>query len=149
MSAKGELIKVQRSKIAENIPVSWVKRVISATLAAEKSKKCFVSVLVTNNKEIRALNKKFLKHDFATDVISFEPGSEYLVGKEADYLGDVVVSVDMAQFVARDLGIPWRKELARYLVHGTLHLLGYDDHGSEDREKMFRKQEDIVEKLFR
>ncbi len=146
--SKTAAIKIQRNKIAEGIPEAWVRRVISGTLAAEKSKKCFVSVLVTNNKEIRALNKKFLKHDYATDVISFEPGSEYLVGKEADYLGDVVVSVDMAQFVAKDLGIPWRTELARYLVHGTLHLLGYDDHAAADREKMFRRQEDILEKIL-
>ncbi len=141
-------IKVQRNKIAEGIPEAWVRRVVSTTLASEKSSKRFVSVLVTNNKEIRALNKKFLNHDYATDVISFEPGSGHPVAKEADYLGDVVVSVDMAQFVAKDLGIPWKKELARYLVHGTLHLLGYDDHAAADREKMFRRQEDLVEKIF-
>ena len=106
-------------------------------------------MLLTNNKEIRAINQKFLKHDYATDVISFEAGSGYLAGKEADYLGDVVVSVDMAQSVAGDLGVPWREELARYLVHGTLHLLGYDDHAPKDREKMSDRQEEIVGKIFR
>ena len=148
MSQKKETIHVQRNKIAENIPVPWVRRVIAATLSAEKSEKRFVSVLLTNNKEIRALNKKFLKHDYATDVISFEPGSGFIVEKEADYLGDVVVSVDMAQFTAKDLDIPWREELARYLVHGTLHLLGYDDHQPLARDKMAARQEIILKKIF-
>ncbi len=143
------LISVKRDKIAEGVAVEWVRKVIMTTLTAEKSQKLFVSVLLTNNREIRALNKKFLKHDCSTDVISFEPGSGYIVGREADYLGDVVVSVDMAQAVARDLGIAWKQELARYLVHGMLHLLGYDDQGSLDREKMFRRQEDLVEKILK
>ena len=142
-------IRVKRDKIAENIPVAWVRRVIAMTLATEKSRKRFVSVLLTDDKEIRAINKKFLKHDFATDVISFEAGPGCLAGKEADYLGDVVVSVAMARSTARDLGIPWRQELARYLVHGTLHLLGYDDQDVLRRKKMLRRQEDLVEKIFK
>lgn len=149
MSQKKESIQIQRRKIAEGVPAAWVRRVIHTTITAEKSKKRFVSVLLTNNKEIRTINQKFLKHDYATDVISFEAGSGYLAGKEADYLGDVVVSVDMAQSVAQDLGVPWREELARYLVHGTLHLLGYDDHAPKDREKMSDRQEEIVGKIFR
>lgn len=141
------LISIKRDKIAEGVPVPWIRSIVAGVLAAEKSKKLFVSVLLTNNKEIRAINKKFLKHDYATDVISFEPGSGYMAGPETDYLGDVVASVDMAQSVARDLGIPWREELARYLVHGTLHLLGYDDHAALDRDKMMRRQEELVTKL--
>lgn len=125
-----------------------MRKVITTTLTSEKSKKRFVSVLLTNDKEIRAINKKFLKHDYATDVISFEAGSGYLAGKEADYLGDVVVSVDTAQSMARELEIPWKQELARYLVHGTLHLLGYDDRATVDRDKMSARQEKIVEKIF-
>ncbi len=148
MSSKTADIKVQRKQIAHDVPEAWVRRVITTTLAAEKSKKRFVSVLLTNDKEIRAINKKFLKHDYATDVISFEAGSGYLVGKEADYLGDVVVSVDTAQSMARELEIPWKQELARYLVHGTLHLLGYDDRATADRDKMSARQEKIVEKIF-
>ena len=148
MSSKTADIKVQRKQIAQGVPEAWVRKVITTTLTSEKSKKRFVSVLLTNDKEIRAINKKFLKHDYATDVISFEAGSGYLAGKEADYLGDVVVSVDTAQSMARELEIPWKQELARYLVHGTLHLLGYDDRATVDRDKMSARQEKIVEKIF-
>jgi len=149
MSTKTAPIKVLRKQIAEGVSETWVRKVIETTLQTEKSKKRFVSVLLTNDKEIREINKKFLNHDYATDVISFEAGTGYLAGKEADYLGDVVVSVDTAQSVARELEIPWREELARYLVHGTLHLLGYDDHATADRQKMAARQEVIVEKLFK
>ena len=148
MTLKKAVIKIKKMPIAKEVSDVWIRKVICKTIEMEKSQKRFVSVLLTNNTEIRQINKKFLKHDYATDVISFEAGTGYLAGKEADYLGDVVVSVDMAQSMAKDLEIPWRDELARYLVHGTLHLLGYDDQSSPDRAKMSARQEKILEKII-
>ena len=61
--------------------------------------------------------------------------------------GDLVVSVDTARRVSKDLNIPFREELARYLVHGTLHLLGYDDKNKKDFERMLKRQEEILNSL--
>lgn len=117
-----------------------MREVIAAVLKKEKSAAQSVSVLVTGDREIRRLNKKFLDHDWATDVISFGLDEEGM-------LGDVVVSVDTALRFAEELGISFKEELSRYLIHGTLHLLGYDDKKPAARKKMFKRQEAILKNL--
>ena len=99
-----------------------------------------LSVLMTDDRRIRKINKQFLNHDYATDVIAFPMGAG---------CGDIVVSVDTAKRFAKELGIPFHEELARYLVHGTLHLLGYDDKKEKDRVKMHARQEKILYTLGR
>jgi probable rRNA maturation factor len=116
------------------VTAAWVKRVVGGVLAAEKAT-FDMSVLFTDDKRIRAINKKFLKHDYATDVISFETG-------------DLAISVDTARRFAKELGIPAKEELGRYLVHGTLHLLGYDDKKPAARRKMHERQEELLRKLI-
>ena len=113
---------------------AWVRGIVERVLRAEKSH-LDLSILITNDREIRKINKHFLKHDYATDVISFDTG-------------DLVVSVDTARRLAGELGVPFKEELARYLVHGTLHLLGYDDKKKKDFKKMHRRQEAILKKVL-
>ena len=62
--------------------------------------------------------------------------------------GDIVVSAEFAKRYAREHNIPYKQELARYLVHGTLHLLGYDDRKKKDHERMHRRQEALLKKLL-
>ena len=113
---------------------SWIRKVVAQTLRTKKSKFKSVGVLITNNREIRRLNKRFLNHDAATDVIAFDLGST----------ADIVVSAQMAQSVSRELKISFHEELARYLVHGTLHLLGYRDKSPEDKRRMHKRQEALL-----
>jgi probable rRNA maturation factor len=127
------LIEVRFEKPA-GVTAAWVKKVVAATLKAEKTASS-MSVLLTDDRRIRGINKRFLKHDYATDVISFETG-------------DLAVSVDTARRFAKELGIPYRQELARYLVHGTLHLLGYDDKKERDRKRMHKRQEALLKKIL-
>ena len=127
------MIEVRFEKKA-GVSAAWVRGIVGGTLAAEKAKKD-MSVLITGDRQIRAINKRYLSHDFATDVVSFDTG-------------DLVVSVDFARAYARKIGITVREELARYLVHGTLHLLGYDDHEKKDHERMHARQEAILRKLL-
>ncbi len=119
---------------------TWVQRIISQTLRIERRIGFKVGVLLTDNRGIQKINREFLKHDAATDVISFGLGPESL--------GDIVVSVQMAKAMAKKLGISFREELARYLVHGTLHLLGYRDKVFRDKTKMWKKQEFILRGLL-
>ena len=127
------MIEVRFEKKA-GVSAAWVRKVVAGTLKAERKKK-EMGVLVTDDRRIRALNKRFLDHDYATDVVSFDTG-------------DLVVSADFAKRYAREHGIPFREELARYLVHGTLHLLGYDDKKKKDRACMHARQEVILRKLL-
>ena len=119
-----------------------VRRAVANTLTAEKVKRKSVSVLLTGNRESRRINRRYLKHDDATDVISFGSG-------EKNYLGDIVVSAELAGSFSRKLRIPYRQELSRYVVHGTLHLLGYEDRSKKGKIRMMRRQELILKKIFR
>lgn len=130
------------------ISAEWTRKVVRIALFREKAARQSVSVFLTNNRRIRRINKASLKHDYATDVISFGCEGRKLVGRESDYLGDLVVSVEMARDTARELGIAFREELARYLVHGTLHLLGYDDKSSKLKAAMHKRQEAALESYF-
>ena len=141
-------IEVRLGPGARGSSAAWIKKVIAGVLRAEKAKRRSVSVLLTNDRQIRKLNRDFLRHDYATDVISFWAKPETLSPGEADYLGDLVVSVQTAKTVSKKLKLPFREELARYLVHGTLHLLGYEDGTKKDKMKMERRQETLVGRLL-
>jgi len=104
-----------------------------------------LSILFVTDRRIRQINKKFLNHDFATDVIAF-PYSLKGLGGEADPFGDIYVSLDTAAREARKGGYSALQELALYCLHGMLHLAGYDDHGPKNREKMFAAQKSIFKR---
>ena len=96
-----------------------------------------IDVLITGARRMQRIHKRFLKQDHATDVIAFR----------SDPVSDIVVSSDFAKRYSRQHGIPYKEELARYLVHGTLHLLGYDDRKKKDFERMHSRQERILSTL--
>lgn len=87
-----------------------------------------VHVLVTGDEKLRELNRDFLGNDRATDVLSFPDGDVLPSGRRL--LGQVVISLDAAKRQAADEGHSLLRELTELLLHGTLHLLGYD-HASD------------------
>ena len=134
------MIEVRFHPRVRGLSAAFVRRAVSRTLAAERAPKKAVSVFVTTDADIRRLNKKFLKHDYATDVISF--GLD-----DGRVLGDIVVSADFARRWAKKLGLAFREELSRYLVHGTLHLLGWQDDTPRRRARMHERQESILRRF--
>lgn len=110
------------------IPAGRVRR-LSVQLLGRKN----LSIAFVTNAAIRKINRRFLHHDFATDVISFPLHS--------DLLGELVISAEYAAREAAKRGIPVEEELLRYVAHGILHLLGYDDHRPSDRARMWARQE--------
>lgn len=110
------------------IPALRVRRLAAQILGRRN-----VSIAFVTNAAIRKINRRFLKHDFATDVISFPLGT--------DLLGELVISAEYAKAEAARRNIPVGEELLRYVAHGLLHLLGYDDHRPADRERMWARQE--------
>lgn len=133
-------IDVRFDRAVSGFNSARVRKVVAVALKKEKAGMGRIGVRITDDRTIRRINKKFLKHDWATDVISFgfdEPGIR----------GDVVVSAETARRLAKELKIPFAEELSRYLIHGTLHLLGYDDKRPVLRKAMFRRQEAILKGL--
>lgn len=88
----------------------------------------YIGISLVGNKEIRALNKKYLGRDCATDVLSFNYLDE---GKEGDFLGDIVVSTEKAKEQAPEYGNTYEQEVADLIAHGVLHLLGVH-HKNDD-----------------
>lgn len=105
-----------------------------------------LSVLFVTPEHMRRLNAHFAGDDYATDVLSF-PMTDGEDDDEDDgplLLGDVVVCPAVAERNAQKAGQTLTSELDVLVVHGTLHLLGYDHQGSQDRAEMERRQRDIL-----
>ena len=117
------------------IPAAKVRR-----LAAQILGKKNLSVAFVTNAAIRKINRKFLRHDFATDVISFP--------LDSDLVGELVISAEYAVAEAAKRKIPVEEELLRYVAHGILHLLGYDDHRPADRKRMWARQERELRRML-
>ena len=105
-----------------------------------------ISIAFVGARAISRLNQKYLRHRGATDVISFGFAGG---GKRGAVIGDIYICPDVARANARSQGVPVTEELQRLVVHGTLHVLGYDHPESVERVKsrMWRQQERIVARL--
>lgn len=114
-----------------------------------------VSVLLTDNAEIRSLNKKYRNVDTDTDVLSFPLFEEnansdeplFFNETEEIILGDIIISAEKALEQSEDFGHSFLRELSYLLVHGVLHLLGYDHQTEEDKKNMRNMEEKILMKL--
>jgi len=104
-----------------------------------------ISVVFCDNKFISKLNRKFFKKSRATDVISFPLRDDEI----SKYLGEIVISVEQAKRMCDFYGKKWREELTLYLIHGILHLVGYNDIKKKERTIMERKQEEILSELLK
>lgn len=104
-----------------------------------------VDILFTDDSAIKELNRKHLARDHPTDVIAF-PLESSTPGAGDATVGDVVVSVETAHRQASARGIPVADELALYVVHGLLHLAGYQDSTRHDRKKMYAKEREVLER---
>lgn len=98
-----------------------------------------VSILITNNDEIQNLNAEYREKDQPTDVLSFPMDEECL--------GDIAISMDKVLEQAQEYGHSIERELAFLVVHGMLHLLGYDHIEEEDRVLMRSREEVILNDL--
>jgi probable rRNA maturation factor len=95
-----------------------------------------LSILLVSDREMRTLNRRWRGRDRATDVLSFPQDD----GRGA-ILGDVVISVDTARRQAAEQGTPLRRETGRLLIHGLLHLLGYDHERSAGEALRMQRRE--------
>jgi probable rRNA maturation factor len=118
-----------------------------ATFAAEGIASAELSVVLTDDAEIHRLNRDWLQHDYPTDVISFALSDGAAPLGERRIEGELIISVDTAARAAADEGWSLEAELLLYLVHGLLHLCGYDDACGPDRTVMRKRERDILNQL--
>lgn len=117
---------------------NWLKNVANAE---EKKIDNLSYVFVTDNK-ILEINSEYLKHDYYTDIITFDNS---LSGSKIS--GEMYISIDTVKQNAKDYKVEFENELLRVLVHGLLHLCGYNDDTKESKKLMRQKENDYI-KLF-
>ena len=123
-----------------------MKRAIEHTLRSEGAHGREVSLLLTDDEEIHELNRQWRGKDKPTDVLAFALDE---AGESFGPLGDVIVSVERAGAQAKSRRVPLDQELELLVVHGTLHLLGYDHEAPEDARRMRRRTRQIRSALSR
>ena len=158
--SKQRSVKIDFENEQEKIPVTYklkmlLRAAVEETLDYEQYQNPIeVSVTLTDNEKIRALNKKFRNIDRPTDVLSFplfdytgeqaEPPVDEFVGM----LGDIVISLEQAKKQAEEYGHGFEREAAFLCVHSMLHLLGYDhETGDADDADMRRRQSEILSRM--
>lgn len=101
-----------------------------------------INFLLVSDRVIHQYNKRYLQHDYATDVLAFEGGGE-ISGKLP--FGDIMISTDTAARQAKEEGHSFERELKILAIHGILHLLGYRDKHKKDYVKMWKKTYQLLE----
>ncbi len=108
----------------------------------------FVSVVLTDNKHIHEINKTYRNIDRETDVISFAfMDNDENIKSDITDLGEIYISLEKAHSQAEDYNHSFEREICFLLVHGLLHLLGYDHMNEKDEKEMFGLQDEILSSL--
>lgn len=128
------------------IDTKEITNLLNYALERKKLNKINFNVIFVDNETIRNINREYRNIDSETDVISFalEDDNTFPTG-DIKVLGDIYISVPKMKSQAKEYGTGERRECAFLVIHGLLHLLGYDHMTKEDEEVMFKEQELILD----
>lgn len=134
-------------KFIESVDTTALEKAALETMAIQNiSEDVNLSIVIEDEQQLQALNHEFLGIDSPTDVLSFfEDELDPETGQR--YLGEVVISYPQAEKQGVTAGHSTRSELDLLVVHGVLHLLGYDHSTDKEKEKMWKIQKEILLKL--
>lgn len=121
--------------------INTIKMLVKNTLKKNFNE---VNLIFVGDNEIKKLNKKFLNKDKTTDVIAFNYNNEIMQQK----LADIYISLDTAKKNAKEYGLEFETEILILVVHGTLHIAGYNDKTKKERKKMNELSLKILKTLF-
>lgn len=127
-------------------PRDLIERAARVTVEAEGLEEAEISITCLPDPPIRSLNRRWLGHDWVPDVLAFA-----LHAPGASPIGDVYIGIEQAARQAEEHGVPFREELARLAIHGTLHVLGHDhpdDPGARERSRLYRAQETLLQRVL-
>jgi len=109
-------------------------------------KKVSLTILLSNNKNIKKLNKKFRSKNKSTDVLSF-PAEKKLNIKKSPYIGDIIISYEFMNNPKTLSSLEFKSKVAKVFIHGFLHLLGYDHIKLKDFKKMLIEEQKIYKTI--
>ena len=128
---------------SETLPLEKFQQHLCTICEWEGYPSVSLSVAFVDDATIQNLHHQYLGMDTPTDVLSFPLQDE----EEDNYLGEVVLSIDTARREAQRRGHSFEAEIMLYLIHGVLHLLGYNDQAEGEREAMEGRQNELLQRL--
>lgn len=136
----------QRTK---QLDTRLLKQIVQTLFAELKLTGAELGINLVGNREMTLVNETFLQHEGSTDVITFDHEEKPPAKNEKRKAihGELFVCVDMAMAQAREFKTSWQSETVRYVVHGVLHLLGYDDLQPQLRREMKREENRLMRRL--
>ncbi len=136
-------VNISSSQSTLRIPRKKITALVEFIVRSEDADMEEVDIAVVTSRRIAALNRRYLQHAGATDVLSFDlssPGS--------GVAAQIIVCSDVAVREARARGLGPQRELMLYIAHGLLHVLGYDDTNSKSAAKMYVRQEELLNEFL-
>jgi len=128
------------NRLNYKINLNLVKRTVAEFARFYKVKPKEISIAFVGGSEIKKINQAYRGLNQATDVLAFRG--------EGDYFGEIIIDYNQIKRQAGEFGNSARQELIFILVHGLLHLLGYDDKTEKERKKMIKLGEEFVKKMI-
>jgi len=119
-----------------------IAKYVRRVLRKAKQRKARVNVIFVDSRLMRQLNRNYLSHDYGTDVLSF------CLEKKGTLEGEIYINLDRARQQATMYKASFPNEVARLVIHGTLHLVGYDDRGRTKAAIMRREEEEHLSYWF-
>lgn len=142
MSGKLHLLHRQRTRAIDRRQLRWMIRALLTDLL--HLEEFDLTIHLVGEKEMTRINETHLQHAGSTDVITFDysdnPGSEPIIG-------ELFICIDEAIIQSGRFRTTWQSEVVRYIIHGLLHLLGYDDLNPLVRKKMKRQENKLLKEL--
>ncbi|MGA3012608.1 MAG: rRNA maturation RNase YbeY [Bacteroidales bacterium] len=120
-----------------------IRRWLDSVILEEKKKPWYINIILTNDEYLFELNKTYLQHETFTDILTFP----YQEEDKNIISGDIFISINRVKENASIFKQDFEMELRRVMVHGVLHLIGYNDKGKKEKELMTKKEDYYLEKF--
>ncbi|MEJ7625613.1 MAG: rRNA maturation RNase YbeY [Ferruginibacter sp.] len=117
--------------------IKKIKNFIPFLLKKERKNLTEITIVLCSDAYLLNLNRKFLQHDFYTDIITFDLS----LSDSSNIEGELFISIDRVKDNARNFKVKVQQELKRVIIHGVLHLCGYSDKEQKEKSKMKKKEE--------
>ena len=144
-------LQVRNRQRDQTLDTKFVRELARALLEEEMGLADYeLGISFVSASRMAEINQQYLQHEGSTDVITFDYREGYEAGSESSELaGEIYISVSDARRQAREFGTRWEEEVVRYIVHGILHLRGYDDLAAAKRTVMKREENRLLRGMKR
>lgn len=134
-------INIYNESTNKRLPIKKVKEIINLVFSDYKVNDATINLIYCNDEYIQKINKEYLNHDYATDIITFTIDEE-------PYLCEIYISTETAQNNADEYNVSLKNEILRLAAHGALHIVGYDDNTEQLRKDMRTKEDYYLQKIL-